>query len=196
MNEQSHSDQRVDASAEADGSGLFDFYVEQLETYLDGELQPDEVSQVRSRLAQEPAYAAALERLHRARATRVECFCDESEADDAADRLCETARSLARSAASPVPPADRATLGRISMSGRWIAGGIAACLLVGFTAGLLGRYDFGTAPDPATSNPVPSAPSNVVLVTNDSGEVVRQLPLTPAREEALLAEDDDLPARR
>lgn len=185
MNEQSSSHH------DAHGSGLFDFYVEQLETYLDGELDPGEAADVRARLTEEPAYAAALERLRVARAARVEAFAETEASDDeaAASRLYASARSLAQADAQPV--ANEAVAGRISLSARWIAGGIAACLFVGFTAGLLGRYDLGTAPDTATSNPVPDMPSNMVLVTGEDGTIDGAAARTPELEAAVFERSDD-----
>src|SRR5690606_24441571 len=53
---------------------MFDFYVAQLEAYLDGELDAEEAAQVRRRLMQEEAYAAALGRLHAQRVQRMEVF--------------------------------------------------------------------------------------------------------------------------
>lgn len=136
----------ADASLE-----MFDFHVTQLEAYLDGELDADEAVAVRTRVAEEPSYAAALDRLHRERGDRVRAFeaIERHETDAAAaDRVVAAARRMAREAAPAAGPRDYA----------WplwtkVAIGMAACVMVGFVGGLAGGYDFGAPP--AQPNPTP-----------------------------------------
>ena len=86
-------------AAQAANVELFDFYVAELEAYLDGELASEEASQVRRRLMQEEAYAAALGRLHACRIQRVEAYkrIEHEETDlEAAARIAASARRLAK----------------------------------------------------------------------------------------------------
>jgi anti-sigma factor RsiW len=140
----------ADASLE-----MFDFHLVQLEAYLDGELDSDEAMAVRTRLAEEPAYAAALDRLHRDRSDRVRAFesIESHETDaDAAERLVASARRMTRQeAVLAAGPRDYA----------WplwtkVAIGMAACVMVGFVGGLIGSYDIGSTPARSQSTPVVS----------------------------------------
>lgn len=140
-------DNPTDKASAADVE-LFDFYVAQLEAYLDGELNSEEAIAVRRRLMQEEAYAAALGRLHAQRVQRIEVFRqierDETN-DEAVVRLTDSARQLALQ--------DRGALAWPTWTK--IVLGMAACLLVGFAGGLIGEYNVGTPPAPA--NPTPYA---------------------------------------
>ena len=150
-----------------EGSGVFDFYVDQLETYLDGELDEAEARAVRDRLAEEPAYAASLERLSRARRTRIEAIgdvCNHADDDLAAERI----RAVAR---------DFTSTGSLdgSTSQAWwrdpwaLRTAVAACIVGAFCLGLYGRYDTGPSGDRSpgvAGNPVPSLNGgNVQTVT-------------------------------
>ena len=146
---------------------MFDFYVAQLEAYLDGELDADEAAAVRDRLGQEPTYAAALDRLHRERAQRVSVFeaIEHQEVDDAAvNRLMATARRLT------LTGDESADVDTLEAEGRswplWVkvVSGMAACVLVGFAGGLVGGLDFGDTP--ARPNPTPMADSGRVRANN------------------------------
>lgn len=161
----SHSDSRDEALP------MFDFYVEQLETYLDGELDDAEAADVRKRLSEEPAYAAALDRLHHQRQMRLELFgqTNESEQDDlaaarlraCASRMCiEDQRAYSRRAP-----------GR-SISRWWISSAIAACMVIAFGLGMYGRFDRGTTPGEITSNPMPKLEGNTMFITDDHGDIV------------------------
>lgn len=141
----------AEASAE-----MFDYYVAQLEAYLDGELDADEATAVRVRLSEEPGYAAALDRLHRERGDRVRAFesIEHYETDPAAaERLVAAARRLAgQPAVAEYLPSATA---RDYAWPLWtkVALGMAASVMVGFVGGLVGGYDFG-APQ-AQPNPTP-----------------------------------------
>jgi anti-sigma factor RsiW len=145
-------DHNPNTGADAASVELFDFYVAQLEAYLDGELDAGEASQVRRRLMQEDAYAAALGRLHAQRIQRIEIYkhIEHDETDEqAAARIAAAARRIALKEQAPV-----------GGGGSWptwtkVVFGMAACLLVGFGAGLVGVYDIGEPPAAVQSNPVP-----------------------------------------
>jgi hypothetical protein len=145
--------------ADAANVELFDFYVAQLEAYLDGELDSEEAQQVRRRLMQEEAYAAALGRLHSQRIQRIEAYkrIEHHETDaQAAARIAANARRLA------VQDSFRSTPAATHSWPTWakVVFGMAACLLVGFAAGLVGTYDVGEEPAIGQSNPVPAAPGD------------------------------------
>lgn len=195
-----------DVRGHDDGSGdggfeLFDFYVAQLEAYLDGELSREEAVAVRQRLVQEEAYAAALGRLHAQREQRAEIFAsierDETTAEAAA-RITASARQMSlrgrlQPAAAAVAPAAPAARG-------WplwakVALGMAACILVGFGAGLVGVYDFGDAP--AVPSPTQYAAGEqgegfTGWVRYSNGERVLELPA----EDRPMGEPRILPADR
>lgn len=168
----SEIDSRTEPVSAADVE-LFDFYVAQLEAYLDGELNSQEAVDVRQRLMQEEAYAAALGRLHAQRVQRMEVFqnIERQEIDEvAASRLVVSARTIAlRERANHTWP-------------MWtkIAFGMAACLLVGFGAGWIGDLNFGTTPSVPKPTPYapgtsPSAPSRWVLLDRN-GDAVLEIP--------------------
>ncbi len=141
--------------ADAASVELFDFYVAQLEAYLDGELDTDEATEVRKRLMQEEAYAAALGRLHSQRIQRIEAYrrIEREETDlEAASRIAASARRLA-------------VQDRAYAAGSWptwtkLVFGMAACLLVGFAAGMIGVYDFGDEPIQGEARPLDPADSS------------------------------------
>jgi S1-C subfamily serine protease len=100
-----------------------------LEEYLDGELAPDEADRVRARLTGEPQLAAALEDIRSQRDIRAALWREnepsEGEAQAFAARVVTAARKQ-----------DNWTrIGRYARFGS----AAAACLLVGFFAGWLGR---------------------------------------------------------
>lgn len=150
------ADREADLSRAGDGEAgfaLFDFYVAQLEAYLDGELSGAEALAVRQRLIQEEAYAAALGRLHAQRAQRAEAFAqiERGEVDEAsAARVVARARKIVTRAR--LEPSAGPGLSVAAAGGRawptWakVVGGMAACVLVGFGVGLIGSYDFGGEP--------------------------------------------------
>lgn len=145
-----------DAGSSEASVEMFDFYVAQLEAYLDGELSADEAAAVRTRLVEEPAYAAALDRLHRQRSDRLRAFenIEKYETDTAAaERVAAAARRLARQPAA----AEYLAEPRNYAWPLWtkVALGMAACVMVGFVGGLVGRYDIGS--QPAQPNPTPIA---------------------------------------
>lgn len=173
----------------ADDQARFDFYVEQLETYLDGELDEAEASTVRERLAQEPAYAAALDRIHRERDARMDLFSASAPDDDAVRRLVANACALA-SSESPAAEIDRpfqineAATSTPAPSKRrggglfglgiplWQAGlAAAACVAVGFGVGIYGDFDKGQAP--AISNPTPFSTDKPINDINEGIKVIR-----------------------
>lgn len=164
-------DNATDKASAADVK-LFDFYVAQLEAYLDGELNSEEAVTVRRRLIQEEAYAAALGRLHAQRVQRLEVFkqIEREETNDAAVvRLTDSARQLA-------------VQGRGALAWpTWtkIVFGMAACLLVGFAGGLIGEYNVGTPPVPPNSTPY-TAPGGAEGFTGwvrmENGKPIMELP--------------------
>ena len=169
----SELDSRTQSASAADVE-LFDFYVAQLEAYLDGELNQQEAVEVRQRLMQEEAYAAALGRLHAQRVQRVEIFqqIERKEVDDrAASRVAASARSIAF----------QERTGRIWPMWTKVAFGMAACLLVGFGAGWVGDLNTGrqpaipapTAYGPETS---PAAGRNTWILYDENGEPILELP--------------------
>ena len=153
---------------DAGDTGMFDFYVGQLEEYLDGELAPDDAAAVRRRLAEEPAYAAALDRLSGHRRLRVAALDPAgppAEDDAAHERLTRAASSLCN--ASP--------RGAAPFAWHPLALAAAAALVVGFALGLLGGLDLSPAPDAPPTGPVtaasnprpaPRAPDGVVTVSD------------------------------
>lgn len=149
---------------------LFDFYVAQLEAYLDGELTADEAVDVRRRLMQEDAYAAALGRLHAQRVQRLEVFkvIEKVETeDDAAARLAASARKLASERTKAWPTWTK------------VAFGMAACILVGFAGGLIGEYNLGAEPADARSTPYTQqgeSSKGLNWVLMQDGEPIMQLP--------------------
>jgi anti-sigma factor RsiW len=170
----------------SDSLKVFDFYVEQLETYLDGELSSDEAMAVRDRLNQEPAYAAALERLHRERRLRLDVMdtIETEHADEDAAAAERLRRSVAQmtGTAPATEPADRQVAGSVPARGgrfnRWQIGtALAACMVAAFFFGAFGGgFITGSDPAQADSNTYPLAPNSVVQ-TNDKGQIER---LTPA----------------
>jgi anti-sigma factor RsiW len=150
--------------APSDEQLAFDYYVEQLEQYLDGELEADEAKRVRTRLAEEPAYAASLARLQDQRRVRIDCLCGERGGDDdaavarlamCASDLCSDATQETRKSGWFIGPAVRSWMGLA-----------AACLVVGFGIGSLGGLDFGTPPADAVSNPVPEQETTGLIRDN------------------------------
>ncbi|MEM1012036.1 MAG: hypothetical protein AAGI46_07420 [Planctomycetota bacterium] len=158
MSDSNLSPSTPDDQADASASGAFDFYVEQLETYLDGELEPAEAETVRQRLAQEPAYAASLARLKAQRHLRIDTLSQDGD-DAAAARLNQCACALAAPGeASPmrIGPAKHVW---------WLGLAAAACVMAGFGVGTFSGLDFGTSPAPIMSNPIPAG-DNPGLVSN------------------------------
>jgi len=105
---------------------------ELLENYLDGELSPAEVLRVERRLAAEPELAAALGRMNA-----------EYEVRQAAYRSLEpdarAADALASAVGRQVRRTDRtASHRRVFRFGR-LAGALAACVAISFSAGWVGR---------------------------------------------------------
>jgi len=150
----------------------FDFYVEQLECYLDGELDRDEAAKVRAKLSEEPAYAASLARLQSARRLRIETIgLPGADDDQAAARLTACAANLCGCHADEGGPRLR-----ISPGYRWGVGlAAAASLAVGFLLGSLGGLDFGDPPAEAVSNPVPDQPSRgLVTDTREDRDGLRR----------------------
>ena len=162
--------------ADAADHGPFDFYVDLLETYLDGELDETEAAAVRARLADEPAYAAALQRLHAERTARAAAFdwVERHEIDaDAAGRVVKNVgQSVLREQSRGIPPWAK------------LVGGMAACVLVGFGLGYAGGFDWGKPPaqphaTPYAAVPVgtdPAAPPQSGWVRYEQGRPVMTLP--------------------
>ncbi len=151
------------ASPEAEETALFDFYVEELETYLDGELDEAEAAHVRARLAS--AYAAALDRLDQQR----RCRCDALGAllhpaaandEECAAKLSKEANRLCcEAAARDEKVADAVVASRIGWDWWRVASLAAACLMLGFSLGIFGPFDLGTRPANGVSNPLVAGPN-------------------------------------
>lgn len=157
------------AAPEVDSSGLFDFCVEQLESYLDGELDEAEAAMVRRRLAEEPAYAAALDRLHRARRLRIDALSETSVMPDdaeAAERLRAAAHEMTVRARFEQPAAASAR----PLNRWWAGSAVAACMLIAFGLGLYGQFDRGTPPDAIQSNPRPAGGNATVILDEADGQ--------------------------
>ena len=151
------------APASPEETVAFDFYVEELEAYLDGELEAAEATRVRQRLAEEPAYAASLARLQDHRRMRMACLDCDGPVDEAAmSRLATCASDLC----SQRDEGGRWFIGPATRS--WI-GLAAACLIVGFGIGSLSGLDLGQPPADAVSNPVPN-PDATGLVSDTSDD--------------------------
>ena len=138
---------------------------ELLENYLDGELSPAEVLRVERRLAAEPELAAALGRMGAEFEVRRAAYRSLEPDDRAAD-------ALASAVGRQVRRADRAlSHGRVFRFGR-LAGAVAACVAISFSAGWVGR---GVAAR-ASSKSVISAPKEEpyvyqVALTDDQGNI-------------------------
>src|SRR5690606_2918646 len=138
--------------------GMFDFYVAQLEAYLDGELDAEEAAQVLRRLMQEEAYAAALGRLHAQRVQRMAVFrqIEQGEGERAGSDCLTASPSWVRLEAQLAPAGG---------GGSWptwtkVVFGMAACLLVGVGAGMIGTYNVGESPAVAADpTPLPEVAS-------------------------------------
>ncbi len=109
--------------------------LELLEAYLDGELPPEQLGQLRLRLAAEPVLIAALDQLRSQRALRMQVWRQmEPETSVAEDVLSRLHASSSR----PVRSRSWRVVQYISAA--------AACIVVGFTVGWIGR---GRTPVPA-----------------------------------------------
>lgn len=153
----SEPDFHSDASPVDGAHEVLDVHVAQLEAYLDGELSADDAAAVRARVAEEPACAAALDRLHRERMNRVQAFemIEAAEVDPASvGRLAAAARGAVH-AGAPVPASATEDASDYSWP-LWtkIAVGMAASIMVGFVGGLVGGYDFGSTPAQPNSTPI------------------------------------------
>jgi hypothetical protein len=117
-------------------NGVSEQDLELLEEYLDGALAPDEIGRLCARLAAEPALSAELDELRAARATRAAVWTslEPSEAD---------AMRFAARVAGAARRQDRWS--RVGVYARF-GSAAAACLLVGFFLGWLGRDRGPTAP--------------------------------------------------
>ncbi len=170
--------------ADAGESGVFDFYVQQLETYLDGELDAAEAAVVRQRLSEEPAYAASLARLESSRRMRIDGFCafgDNCNDDEAAQRLCKSASVLTTRETSTGQHASR-------HSTWWLGSAAAACVTVGLGIGFIaggGGLDFGTSPADPQGNPLPSNVTPGLISDNgDRTGPPAEVDQTPDREQS------------
>ena len=129
-------------------NGVTEQDLELLEEYLDGALTPDEAERVRGRLADEPAFAAALDESREQRETRTAVW----------DTLAPTEAQAQAFATKAISAAHRTERWRHVNRYARFGSAAAACLLVGFFAGWLGR-DKGTFIKPLVTSPVVEMPS-------------------------------------
>jgi anti-sigma factor RsiW len=138
---------------------------ELLENYLDGELSPAEVLRVERRLAAEPELAAALGRMGAEYEVRQATYRSLEPDARAAD-------ALAAAVGRQVRRADRtASHGRVFRFGR-LAGTLAACVAISFSAGWVGR-GFAASSKPAQILAPPKGEPYVyqVALTDDHGNI-------------------------
>ena len=116
--------------------------LELLDAYLDDVLTASDVQRLDMRLADEPELAAALESLRRDRAARQALF----------QSLTPSGPEAGRFASHVVGSMRRREWQRNVTRATRLIGGLAACLLVGFTAGWMGRgrAALGTTASPAS----------------------------------------------
>jgi hypothetical protein len=145
--------------------------LELLEAYLDGELSAQEAAEVRMRLAGDLHLSAELETLRAERAVRQSVF--------------ETYEPTELEAAAVVARVERQVMrrrgwDRLNRGLRW-ASAAAACIIVGFFVGSLGRDGGGT---PVVNDQLPQRPIRInndhqspsqpyfVRITDETGRVV------------------------
>jgi anti-sigma factor RsiW len=102
---------------------------ERLEAMLDGELSAEQEGEVRARLEHDPALAARLEKFRQERALRQQVFARLQPSENDADRLLERVRRAA----------SRERTWERRLRGLRLVGAAAACIVVGFMTGWMGR---------------------------------------------------------
>ena len=145
--------------------------LELLEGKLDGALSQAEEAELAARLSGEPELAQALEALRGERAMRAEYFAALEPAEGEASWLAE--RICAAAAAANAARRRRSEL-RWHLGLRW-GSAVAACLLIGFIGGWIGRQHMhGVASGPVVSPgaDVKTVVSYQVLLRDNSGQVV------------------------
>ena len=128
--------------------------IEELESYLDGELSTEESAALAGRLSREPTFQALAEELRDARAARVATFAAGEPSAAAAAALNDRIFAAADLYGSAIGQSRRM---------RWI-GAAAACLIAGFVGGYAIR---GSDVAPTSPNGV-SVAANPAVVANPS----------------------------
>ncbi len=127
--------------------------LDRLEAYLDDALDPPEAAAVRARLAADADLSAVLAGLRAERADRAAVWASLEPDDRAIEQLCWRVKGAVAAELRPATPAGRSWAARIDP---WrlsrITSAAAACVVLGFFGGRLGR---GPTPPPAVaaSNP-------------------------------------------
>ena len=139
---------------------LSDDQIEMLETYLDGELTTGEEDALRQRMNAEPELAKALAALRSERETRLAIW-----------KSCEPdAATVARVVSHVEQQIDRHNAWAYRMSRLRVPLAAAACILIGFSVGWLGRGSPapvpGTAGDAMIAKNTPPTPGNITTVGN------------------------------
>jgi len=123
--------------------------IEQLEELLDGALPGDEAEALRSRIHLDPALADVMDRLRADRAARRALFAALEPDDAHADVLTQRIRAAAQR---------QRTWQRATRTAR-VGSAVAACLLIGFLGGWLGRDHALSHATPTTPHPIASVAS-------------------------------------
>jgi len=160
---------------------ISDTELDLLETYLDGALAPDELGTLQARLVVEPELASALDELRAERSMRQAVWRVMEPDQIAADRLAWRLQG-AMVAQKQTPPRawHQWHIARIGSAA-------AACLVIGFFLGSVGRNGQTIAPTPgngqsplavsSTNPPVTSTQTGLLVpVTDESGQVVAWQP--------------------
>ena len=174
---------RIEKVSERVNPSVSEHDLQLLDTYLDNELPPDDMDEIRRRLKREPALAAALDQLTRDRQLRHRVFfeMDREVAHSARESTEQIARSLRQAAVREVAWSNRRGVIRQLTAA-------AACIVVGLLVGWFGREraEFRTNPaeramhqamDPdaavTVSSDAPRAGFNVAI-TDEKGNVLAQ----------------------
>ena len=138
---------------------------ELLENYLDGELSPAEVLRVERRLAAEPELAAALGRMSSEYEVRLAAYRSLEPDVRAADALASAVGRQVRRAERSAPHRRVFRIGRL-------AGALAACVAISFSAGWVGR-GFAAPAKPGQVVMAPKGEPYVyqVALTDDHGNI-------------------------
>jgi hypothetical protein len=151
---------------------MTDDYWMHLEAYLDGELSPAEEAQLQGRARRDPALADDLRRLAASRQVRVAAIAAVEASPATAAAAQRLVASVRTAHARELAWASRLRIARV-------AGGMAACLLIGYFVGNVHTFDRpagpsnGTIARPTANSSTQSNPANSgttgVPVASDAG---------------------------